>query len=378
MASLLPPPTPAEIAAHQGPDIIAANLTVAILATIGVALRFWARSISKTGFAADDYFILVALPFGWGECVCAIIAVQNGLGRHLNTLIPFHAAAFTRAVQAIFASQLIWATSIPLIKISILLFYVRIFGRLRYLRLISYGLGVFAICWSIMVILVCALQCRPIQLVWDKTLEGTCVNTYVFYLVGSSLNTLTDFIILILPIPAVWNLKLSVWKRLSLAGIFLLGSLTCVISLTRLITLGVDNTNVDTSWSLGIISIWSTAEPCLGIFAACLPTLRPLFRKMFSRWALTTEGGSGGLSKKHTGLSRSLGSSRDEVEFYRLRDSQVDTKSSTYVTADATADSRFNSAGRTGATNVIEVETSTQWEHSIGSRSKTAGRGRAG
>ena len=45
----------------QGPAIIAANLTVAILATIGVALRFVARYIHRVGFGADDWLILAAL-----------------------------------------------------------------------------------------------------------------------------------------------------------------------------------------------------------------------------------------------------------------------------------------------------------------------------
>ena len=53
--------TPAEEAANHGPGIIAANLVVAILATIAVALRFFARYIQKIGFEADDYLILFAL-----------------------------------------------------------------------------------------------------------------------------------------------------------------------------------------------------------------------------------------------------------------------------------------------------------------------------
>lgn len=54
-------PTPAEKAANHGPAIVAANLIVAILATIAVALRFLARYIQKVGFESDDYLILLAL-----------------------------------------------------------------------------------------------------------------------------------------------------------------------------------------------------------------------------------------------------------------------------------------------------------------------------
>ena len=54
-------PTPAEKAANHGPGIIAANLVVAIFATIAVALRFLSRYIQKIGYQSDDYLILVAL-----------------------------------------------------------------------------------------------------------------------------------------------------------------------------------------------------------------------------------------------------------------------------------------------------------------------------
>lgn len=54
-------PTLAEKAANHGPGIVAANLVVAILATIAVALRFLARYIQKIGFESDDYLILLAL-----------------------------------------------------------------------------------------------------------------------------------------------------------------------------------------------------------------------------------------------------------------------------------------------------------------------------
>lgn len=60
MASL-EQPSPAEAAANHGPGIVAANLVVAILATIAVALRFLSRYIQKIGFKSDDYLILVAL-----------------------------------------------------------------------------------------------------------------------------------------------------------------------------------------------------------------------------------------------------------------------------------------------------------------------------
>lgn len=52
---------PLILAGNQSHGIIAGNLTVTILATIAVALRVLARRAIKTGMAADDYVILIAL-----------------------------------------------------------------------------------------------------------------------------------------------------------------------------------------------------------------------------------------------------------------------------------------------------------------------------
>lgn len=54
-------PTPTDFQEDQGPRIKAAQLTVALLASAGVVLRFWARYVQKAGYGLDDYFILVAL-----------------------------------------------------------------------------------------------------------------------------------------------------------------------------------------------------------------------------------------------------------------------------------------------------------------------------
>ena len=141
------------------------------------------------------------------------------------SLLSLHILSLTPAFQAFYASEIIWATSIPIIKLSILLLYIRIFGRLRYFKNLAYIIGIFSVCWGIMVILVCALQCRPVQFTWDKSGKGTCINAPLFFIIGSAPNVLTDFVLLVLPLPAVWNLHTTRAQKISLTGIFMLGSL---------------------------------------------------------------------------------------------------------------------------------------------------------
>ena len=128
-------------------------------------------------------------------------------------------------VKAYFSAEPIWALTIGLIKISILLLYVKIFRPLRYMRHSAYGIGVFTICWSIMAILVFCLQCRPVQRIWDKAVPGTCINAWLFFVISSAINVVTDFVVLVLPIQATWGLQLPIPQRISVMSIFMLGSL---------------------------------------------------------------------------------------------------------------------------------------------------------
>ena len=206
----------------QGPGIIAANIIVATAATIGVGLRVWARRIQKIPLKADDFTILASLPFGWAACVVFTIAAKHGLGRHIGTIPPSDLIILG---QALLAGELIWAVTIPIIKLSILLLYTRIFGRLRYFRILAWTLGAFSILWSISVFVTLCLQCRPIQFNWDKEIDGTCIDTQKFYIAGSAPNTFTDLLILLLPLPAVWGLQTTKSQKAVLTGIFFLGSL---------------------------------------------------------------------------------------------------------------------------------------------------------
>lgn len=54
----------------------------------------------------------------------------------------------------------------------------------------------------------------------------------------------------------------------------------CVASIVRIHYLTFLHHNVDITWTLSEVSVWSTVEPCIGIICACLPTLQPFIRSI--------------------------------------------------------------------------------------------------
>ena len=93
------------------------------------------------------------------------------------------------------------------------------------MRFAAYGLGIFSICWGIMVVLVLSFACRPLAYSWDKSIAGSCINQTKFLRIASSFNVVTDFTIVVLPLPPVWRLHSPVRQKLQISIIFLLASL---------------------------------------------------------------------------------------------------------------------------------------------------------
>lgn len=74
--------------------------------------------------------------------------------------------------------------------------------------------------------LVAIFECNPIAFYWDKAIKGgTCIDQNAFYRWNGVANLLIDFSILVLPMMMVWRLKLDLRSKITLTGVFLLGTL---------------------------------------------------------------------------------------------------------------------------------------------------------
>ncbi len=130
---------------------------------------------------------------------------------------------------------LIYILCITVVKVSILLFYRRLFDTDRFKRT-SAAVVAFVVAYCLTFMIGTIFQCTPVRYMWVKSIDGHCMNTPVFLLVGSILNILTDIVIVILPIPIVWSLQVTRQQKMALSGIFLLGGLCVVNDSTRLHT----------------------------------------------------------------------------------------------------------------------------------------------
>ncbi|KAL4863635.1 hypothetical protein BDV12DRAFT_25488 [Aspergillus spectabilis] len=259
----------------------AVTISLTVLATVAVALRMIARvKVQQVKFAADDWFIVAALVPTYAILACTIVGGQYGLGKHV-WVVPMD--DITRVNQTHFAYVLIYVWAIPLIKLSIIFFYRRIFGTTP----IMYLWGFLTIGYFVACTIAFSACCRPPSYYWTQYADptgGHCVfDLYPFYIGNAAANVATDLLILVVPIPLVWGLQMRKVQKGLVLGIFMLGSFVCIASVVRIYYMVPLKHNLDVTWIMGDVYVWSSVEPCIGILCACLPTLQPLIRRTLKK-----------------------------------------------------------------------------------------------
>jgi hypothetical protein len=69
--------------------------------------------------------------------------------------------------------------------------------------------------------------CRPISASWDPTLflTAVCINRGAIYIATAVIGVVTDFLVIILPVPTIWGLHMHMKQKLGLLGVFGVGSM---------------------------------------------------------------------------------------------------------------------------------------------------------
>lgn len=75
------------------------------------------------------------------------------------------------------------------------------------------------------IILATIFQCQPLNKLWQPLVDGKCPITGRLFLANSVLNVITDFFVLLVPIPMIVRLQVSTRQKMVVSSLFALGSL---------------------------------------------------------------------------------------------------------------------------------------------------------
>ncbi|OJJ70086.1 hypothetical protein ASPBRDRAFT_45416 [Aspergillus brasiliensis CBS 101740] len=270
------PPPGLDLSESKRSELYGAYCSTYILAVTAVALRLVCRTVvSKVGLWWDDYMICIAVTFATGNFIDMVIWVYRGVGTHIYL---YGMTGLYHFLINLFVCEILYTLSICFTKYSVLLFYWRIFGTTS-IRIPIYVLAFVVTGWGLGVIFTTIFQCVPTYGFWDKSIPSHCgVSVSEFFIGNSVPNIITDWALLLLPMPYIWKLHRNASQKVALSGVFILGGFICIISIVRLIIMlnAYKVPSIDETWVFVGPSKWTAVETNIGVVSACLPSLRPL------------------------------------------------------------------------------------------------------
>ncbi|KAI6367518.1 hypothetical protein MCOR25_004883 [Pyricularia grisea] len=298
-------------------NIYASVITSLTAVTVVVLARIYTRAFILKSFGLDDWAALISLLF---TLACGIIVGVNakyGCGKHIWTVSN---ADLQQFYINFYFSIVLYNVSILFTKTSFLLQYYRVLATTRSMKRLYLAFLVLVVSTCIAFLFVAMFACTPISDFWSFSEKRNCLPNFTIYYAQAGANIGTDVIIIALPLPALWKLRINHAQKLGLLGIFSLGFFGTIISILRLTFL---TDSPDVTWNNAVSSSWSTAEISIGLMCASLPSIRPLVGKILPRLAST-------FGKSTSPSSRPYGANGSQ---YGAKASQGDSKIRTLSTA---------------------------------------------
>ncbi|CAK1360710.1 hypothetical protein CB0940_03827 [Cercospora beticola] len=284
---------------------------------IGAALAttaFFMRMLSKVTFPCergaridnDLWWDDAVITFAWilmiPISVLSGYLAKLGMGRDVWTIHPDN---ITQLLKVYYFDEMMYVVALPVIKISMLLTYLRIFQSKRFRWLVFGALGL-NIAYLITFLLITMIQCRPLSLAWlrwTKEYPGTCNNINAQSWAAAALNIVLDVIVVGLPIPMLWRMDLNIRKKLLVMLMFGVGFFVTIVSILRLRLLVRFGDSENLTHDYKQAGFWTIVELHTAIVCACMPGIRNLLRRAWPKLMGQTVASTGASTAPSTGLS---------------------------------------------------------------------------
>ncbi|KAI0442665.1 hypothetical protein F4803DRAFT_350104 [Xylaria telfairii] len=247
-----------------------------------VVLRFYVRQFTSRTYGWDDWLVSAAI---LGQLAMAGIAIgsveQGGVGYHIGYLAETNPEAIPNFFKYLLAISAWYLVIVNLPKLAILVVYRRLFPQKPLLYLL-YGLGFILIAAPFGSLIAVLAACHPFSANWGSAeVQAThCINKEALFVWNSFPNIVTDFVMLIIPLPIVWRLHATLQLKLGLTVTFLIGGSGLVASVLRFVAFSRTNSFTDATYNAVELIIWTLVEPGISIICVCVMMFRPLFERL--------------------------------------------------------------------------------------------------
>ncbi|KAL4981840.1 hypothetical protein BDW68DRAFT_196014 [Aspergillus falconensis] len=245
------------------------------LSSVCLIMRTYTKARIMRKLWWDDFCIIVA----WAMITQTLILygyTYGGIGVHIwNLTVP----TFNIFQKTVLAAAIIYVPALAFAKLAIIMLYYRLLNSLQPYRYLLWFIAAVIAGYSVALMLALIFACHPIERAWNAAITtGSCIDRPAVYLATAITNTVSDLVLIVVPIPAVVRLHLPTIQKIGVICIFGLGCLTIVTSILRLATLMPLVTSPDPSYKIALASIFINIEANFIIICGCLPYFRQFLR----------------------------------------------------------------------------------------------------
>ncbi|KAI0191924.1 hypothetical protein F4808DRAFT_443454 [Astrocystis sublimbata] len=276
--SLMPPD--GVIPNFQNPDSnawISTNVTEAFLTlmVLCMILRLYSRVIVIHKFGADDILSVVAAASIVAVCGILLSLNDHPNGRHLWD-VPFSVLTDSY-LQINFTFVLLSAAASLLVKLSLLMLYLRIFNPVQAVKITIYAcIGVLTAFYFSTIIAELVVGIPRNRGGWQEAQVRYGPFGLTISVVRGVFGVVSDFVILFIPITQLIKLSVPLGRKIVLLGVFLTGLLACASSIATTVFRFGELDNPDYTWANTLPNAFAIIELTVGHICCSLPTLPPL------------------------------------------------------------------------------------------------------
>ncbi|KAH8652464.1 hypothetical protein BX600DRAFT_441338 [Xylariales sp. PMI_506] len=261
-------------------DVIVEGIFIFIV-TILILLRLYTRQFIANGIAKDDILMTLAyIPTVAYTVVCFIGDFRLQWDRHIWDIEP---SLLVMSLKTSFANVILFDLAVTLTKLSMAATIQRLVvaSKIRWMNILMIVLAGFisvgGIVFLIIVVLPCSSETSGHGILSNSSQH--CVSTSVHILVAGIINTLTELMLVLIPIWIVIDLTLPARQQITAIALFGAGFLACAAGAVRIyFTWAMStSTNYDFIWDAWGVRLAAAFELYIGIICACLPAAKLFF-----------------------------------------------------------------------------------------------------
>ncbi|CZR65357.1 related to L-fucose permease [Phialocephala subalpina] len=313
--------------ATRGPENIIITLIFYPLVCLIVGIRIYTRLRISKSFGPDDWLILAALFPTTAFAIISLVAeIHFGWNRHIWDV---RADTITAGLKIVLAMEVLFGVATTLTKVSMLALIYRIMAKgASRLAKVAIGAMVLVAAQGTAFCFVVIFQCRPPSEYWTLSFkpQPDCISETKHLLAAGIVNTVTDLIVVVLPIPTVWRLKLPIQQQVIVILLFGAGFLVSCAGAVRTYYLYKVTITWDKTWEAFPVWLSSSVELYLGIICASVPVTKKFFSHHVPKWigsAMTSRSNNASLtfpSILSPTLNSSYYKSQGEASVYPLHE----------------------------------------------------------